>query len=574
MTGFLSELFSKLLIMSISASIVIIAIIFLRFILYKAPKSAVCVLWSLAAIRLILPFSIESSFSLMPSERNIGSALTAVSDGIGTVSPSLQQSAASAADITQQPPKNTFLFAEIVPFIWLAGLLFMLIFALVRFLRLKRTVRISIKSEDNVRCSDAVSSPFILGIFSPKIYLPSDIGEDEKRFILAHEKAHLKRHDHIIKPLAWLLLSVYWFNPLCIFAYILFSRDIESACDEKVINSLSFDGRKDYSRTLLKYSAQPGTHSICPLAFGEVNAKSRIKHILSYRKPTVWIIAAAVVLMCAAAAVFLTKPFDKPIIKPTENLTIDKTYFKFDSARLDYLYFSDDNGGLEISFNVKWENSSNENDTKLDRYIIKRLNINPDGSTEAVMLSDDKTEQSLSVNKSDLQTAYTYMLPDGASTPGKYSFTQTFTRNGKTGILLVEYSISEQTTHGATDDVTHDNKDIRSFERHIDRKKTVEYVYKLNPEDIMSCKLCLNNNMSFTMTFGELSSYIARGKYQYTDDGIKCITKDSGFEYLFRIIDNSRLSYSAEKSTQINFFADKGLIAVADGTVFTEKNNS
>ena len=138
----------------------------------------------------------------------------------------------------------------------------------------------------------------------------------------------------------------------------------------------------------------------------------------------------------------------------------------------------------------------------------------------------------------------------------------------------MEYSISEQTTHGATDDVTHDNKYIRSFERHIDRKKTVEYVYKLNPEDIMSCKLCLNNNMSFTMTFGELSSYIARGKYQYTDDGIKCITKDSGFEYLFRIIDNSRLSYSAEKSTQINFFADKGLISVADGTVFTEKNNS
>lgn len=573
MTAFLSEIFNKLLIMSISASIIIIAIILLRLIFQKAPKSAICLLWSLAAIRLILPFSIESSISLMPSERNIGSALTAVSDESGVVSPSLQPSAASAADITQQHVKGMFSFSDATHYIWLAGLIFMLIFALISFLRLKRIVRMSIKGEGNIRRCDAVVSPFILGVFAPKIYLPSDIEEDEKQFILAHEKTHIKRCDHIFKPLAWLLLSVYWFNPLCIVAYILFSRDLESACDEKVIDSLSFDGRKDYSRTLLKFSTQHDTTKICPLAFGEVGAKSRIKHILNYKKPALWIVLAVAMVLCVVAVSFLTNRKSTPILKPTDTLTIEKTDFKCSSATLDFVGFDDDNGKLEISFALQWKDKSEPNDTKLGRYTISKSTSNSDGSASYAFISDENSVRHIKTDDSPDKTTYTYALPKKAAEEGKYTFTQEFMRNGDAGSLTVEYTITDRKSADPTE-IYNGSSTVGSFKEYIDKKNTVIYEYNYKDDILSSCQLLLNDDMTFILTLGVLSSYIARGEYEYTADGIRCKEKDNGSVYLFRIIDNECIEYSAEQSAPIQIFTGHGLKTVTDSTVFTEQSNS
>ncbi|MCM1120231.1 MAG: M56 family metallopeptidase [bacterium] len=308
-------LFWKLVNMSVAASWGIMAVIVLRWLLHRAPGWMKCALWAMVAVRLVCPFSLESAFSLIPSSEIISSETVryaeqpAVNTGIPAINdalnPVLDSSLAPAPGDSVTPLQVWFFVGGLV---WAAGLAVFLGYALLSYLRLRRKVGEAVLSADQVYVCDAVRSPFILGVVRPRIYLPSDIDRAQMEYVLAHERAHLKRGDHWWKPLGYLLLAVYWFNPLVWVAYILFCRDIELACDEKVISRLNLDERKAYSNALVDRSTGRRMVMACPVAFGEVGVKERVKAVLHYRKPTFWLIVAAVLAMGIVAVCFLTDP--------------------------------------------------------------------------------------------------------------------------------------------------------------------------------------------------------------------------------------------------------------------------
>lgn len=315
----MENLFLHLLNLSITASYIILTVILLRFLLFKAPKWINCLLWSVVGLRLAIPFSIESVFSLIPSAEPIPqnimhSQTPQIHSGItplnNVINPVIEYSFAPDTSASTNPLQIAFFVASLV---WLAGLCAILLWGIVSYLKLRKNVSASIMLCDSIYYCDHISSPFILGIIRPRIYLPSTIAEDEKPHVIAHEKAHLARLDHIWKPIGFLLLCVYWFNPLVWLAYILFCRDIEKACDEKVIREMQTEERKKYSTALLNCSIRRLTVNACPLAFGEVGVKSRVKAILNYKKPAFWLIIVAIILCIALAVTFLTMPIDRNI---------------------------------------------------------------------------------------------------------------------------------------------------------------------------------------------------------------------------------------------------------------------
>ncbi|MBQ1367444.1 MAG: M56 family metallopeptidase [Firmicutes bacterium] len=326
----MNALFLKILNMSITASWLILAVVLARLLLKKAPKWVFCLLWGLVAIRLVCPFSLESSLSLIPSSETIPANIEmqqkpVIDSGITiideTVNPIITESFTPSPENSANPLQIVIPFVAIV---WITGVFIMLVYALISFLRLKGMVRVSVSVGKQIRACDEVKSPFILGVFRPIIYVPSFMSEETLDQVIRHEKAHLQRHDHWWKPLGFLLLAVYWFHPLCWIAYILLCRDIEMACDERVVRDMGKSDIAAYSQALLDCSMPRRTIAACPLAFGEGNVKTRIKSVLNYKKPAFWIIAAALVV-CAALAVFLmtdpsgNQPSDgESVINPTD----------------------------------------------------------------------------------------------------------------------------------------------------------------------------------------------------------------------------------------------------------------
>ncbi|MBR4768315.1 MAG: M56 family metallopeptidase, partial [Lachnospiraceae bacterium] len=320
----MSAVFLKILNMSIAASWLIAVVLVLRLLLRKAPKWISCVLWALVALRLVIPFSFESALSLIPSGETISTdsenddALV-IHSGIPVIDEAVK-SAEEAGEAAPGPidddgsiaPKNQRNWTFIAGIVWLSGMAGVLLWGLLSYLRIKKTVAPSAPLREGVLACDDITSPFILGVFRPLIYVPSGLDGEELEYALAHEKAHLKRHDHWWKPLGFLILAVYWFNPLCWLAYMLLSRDIESACDEKVIREMDKYETARYSEALLDLSLTEKRVTACPLAFGEVGVKQRVKEILNYKKPAFWVIIVALSVCAAVAICFLTNP------KPTE----------------------------------------------------------------------------------------------------------------------------------------------------------------------------------------------------------------------------------------------------------------
>lgn len=309
---------------SLAAGWLILAVIVVRLLLKKAPRRLSCVLWAVVAVRLLCPFFPVSSFSLIPSGETISAEVVrfapapAIDSGIPALNealnPMIGERFAPAPGTSVNP---LYIWTAVAGIVWFVGVAVMAGYALLGSLRMRSVVREAVPLEsgaalpDNVWLCDAVRSPFILGIVRPKIYLPSGITREQMLCILAHEQAHVERLDHCLKPFGWLLLSVYWFHPLVWIAYMLFCRDLELACDEKVVGGMDLDGRKAYSHALLACSLQRKMIFSYPLAFGEIGVRERVKGILHYRKPAGWL-AAVAVLACAAVAVcFLTDPKEK-----------------------------------------------------------------------------------------------------------------------------------------------------------------------------------------------------------------------------------------------------------------------
>ncbi len=314
----MENLFIKLFNISVTASFVVLAVILVRFIMKKSPKWIICILWSLVGLRLVFPFSIESVLSLIPSAETLPTDIMVthtpeIHSGIPFINSSVNPIISEAFKpnlTTSANPMQIIIF--IASIIWLVGICAMFIYSAVSYFNLKRKVSASVKKIDNIYYCDTIKSPFILGVIKPKIYLPSNIKSNNYNYVIAHEKAHIKRLDHIWKPFAFLVLSIYWYNPFLWLAYILFCRDIETACDQRVIKKMKTEEIKGYSTALLNFSTTKKSITACPLAFGEVGVKNRIKSILNYKKPTFWIIIISAILAVIIAVCFLTVPKEKP----------------------------------------------------------------------------------------------------------------------------------------------------------------------------------------------------------------------------------------------------------------------
>ena len=310
----MAQVFLTVLNMSIAASYAVLAVLVLRFALKKAPKWITVLLWGIVALRLAFPFSLESVFSLIPNAETVSPDIMmdrtpAINTGIPIVNEVINPviSGSFTPDpLTSANPLQIWI--PVCAVFWALGIVAMLVYTAVSYARIRRRVQTAVRLRGNVWQSENADSPFVLGLFRPRIYLPFAIGDGEMAHVIAHETAHIARRDHLWKPLGFLLLTVHWFNPVMWIGYALLCRDIELACDEKVIASLDREARADYSEALLSCSVNRRMIAACPLAFGEVGVKKRVRSVLCYRKPAFWLLAAAIVAVAAAAVCFLTDP--------------------------------------------------------------------------------------------------------------------------------------------------------------------------------------------------------------------------------------------------------------------------
>ncbi len=305
----MNDVFLTILNLSITASVVVVAVLLLRLGMEKAPKWISAALWAFVGARLIFPFAVESRISIIPSidTFSVQSAPSAesfkVHTGVNVINSAVNE------HITSSGGAAVIIDAiDVLSVLWLAGAAGLILYGLISYILLYIRVRTAIPFKDNIYQSEKVRSPFVLGFIRPRIFVPFNLDETTLEYVLSHEKAHLKRGDHLVKPLAYVLLCMHWFNPFIWLSYILLCRDIEVACDEKVIKELTFAERKNYALALLNCKVKNITVAVCPVAFGEVSVKARINNTLSYKKPALWVIIAAVAVAIIASGCLLTNP--------------------------------------------------------------------------------------------------------------------------------------------------------------------------------------------------------------------------------------------------------------------------
>lgn len=399
----MEALFVTLVNMSITASWLVLAVIGVRLVFRKTPKWILCLLWGLVALRLIFPFSLESALSLIPSTQTLPqeivyTAQPEIHSGIeavdSVVNPVLEENmTAPEPAVTSANPTQIWSF--FLAWAWAAGCGCMLLYALVSYLLLKHRVAAAIPLEKGIKQSELVDSPFVLGLFRPVIYLPISISPKDLPYVVAHEQSHIRRGDHWWKPVGFVLLSIYCFNPVLWVAYILLCRDIEAACDERVIRDMGMEDRRAYSTALLNCSIRRKSIAACPLAFGEVGVKERIKSVMHYKKPGFWILLAALVVTIVVAVCFLTNPvapqqvqwldLSKPTSESLQCKTVEETYYDHGvvtgTAKTEHYY---GNGGQRL-YMIEYRDGeiAGKIITDMDAYgnIVGSTSYQPDGIT-------------------------------------------------------------------------------------------------------------------------------------------------------------------------------------------------
>ncbi|MBR4867469.1 MAG: hypothetical protein IKU11_12330, partial [Clostridia bacterium] len=396
----MSAFFLDLLNASISASWIVLAVLLVRWALKKAPKWIAVLLWGLIAVRLICPFSLESVISLIPSAETISPQVLLESPEIdtgfsvinNTVNPIIKE---ATVQVSPEKGVNTMKMLVIVfSRVWAVGVGGMLLYAAISYACVKRKIGEAVLLRDRIFQSERVISPFVLGIVKPKIYLPYHVKEQDMPHVIAHEMAHIRRNDHLWKPLGFLLLAFHWFNPLMWLGYVLFCRDIELACDEKVVKKMNAGQKADYAQALMTCSVDRRMIAACPLAFGEVGVKNRIQSVLSYKKPAFWVMIAAVVSCILVAACFLTDPLpktDRVTLRETDGVGTDWTasyqvdlgrkvgsgtlvvesWYKGEIIRYNQVLITGKAKEFSLSMSVRRDEESNEGvdvDIKTDQY--------------------------------------------------------------------------------------------------------------------------------------------------------------------------------------------------------------
>lgn len=355
----MENIFLTIFNMSITASYIALAVILIRLLLKKAPKALRVIMWALVGIRLIFPFSFESILSLIPSTETVPqniiySQSPTINSGIPTINNAINPVISESLAPKNDGSNSLQIWVLIAAIVWVIGIAAMVIYAAVSYFKIRFKIREAAHLKENIYICDNVGTPFILGIIKPKIYIPSDMSAADLEYVTAHEKAHIKRLDHLWKPLGFLLLSVYWFNPILWVAYILLCKDIELACDEKVIRQMGAEIKKPYSEALLNCSVPKRLISACPLAFGETGVKSRIKSVLNYKRPTFWVIAIALISCIILSICFLTNP---------------------KSTTITYIEGSDFSRQIDDTVSVlkTTDGSSFSSITKVDKNLLKQL---------------------------------------------------------------------------------------------------------------------------------------------------------------------------------------------------------
>lgn len=317
----MAAVFAKLVSISIVANWLILAVILLRVLLKKAPRWITCILWVLVAVRLVFPFSIESPVSLIPETTSV------IQEAVDTnlIHPEVVPS--DTAEFTaQEENDNTYISSKssvsIIPFVWCFGVSLMLCYLVFSYFKMLWLVREAVPEREKIWVCDAVTTPFILGIIRPRIYLPSGLLEPNREYVIAHEQSHLRCKDHWWKPMAFVLLSVFWFNPLMWIAYALVCRDIEFACDERVVHHYGLPEKKAYSEALLECSRNRKLVLACPVAFGETAVIQRVRNVLNYKRPRFWVILICIIVIIITAIGFLTVPAKKDASDPVSTVPV------------------------------------------------------------------------------------------------------------------------------------------------------------------------------------------------------------------------------------------------------------
>lgn len=435
-------IFLTLLNQSIAASWLVLAVFLLRFLLKRAPRGMLCLLWAFVGIRLLCPFSVESILSLVPSAETfppeillspspqIQSGIPVLND---TLNPILSNSLAPEAGASVNPMQ---ILAFCASAIWLLGIVLLLAYLVFSILRVRRSVREAISLETGIYLCDSIDTPFLFGIFRPRIYLPSSLSEVDRKYVIAHEKAHLKRFDHLWKPLGFLFLTVYWFNPILWVAYILLCRDIEMACDERVIRQLGESGKKPYSTALINCSIPRRMIAACPIAFGEVGVKQRVRSVLHYRKPTFWILLLAVLLSVATAVCFLTNPKEDPAVSESELPGVSLEIVSLEPT------------APQPNLILKWNNETDQNLLLNEEfYIYQQVNGTWQDCRTVTPYFWHPLATKLSANSS---TEKIYLL-DGIhmGQRGRYRFESNFTTSDDTSTkykIQLEFTLNEDST--------------------------------------------------------------------------------------------------------------------------------
>ena len=484
----MSAVFLKVLNMSMTASWLILAVVLTRLILKKAPKWIPCLLWGLVAIRLICPFSFESVLSLIPSSETIPANIAlqpepAINSGITIVNEAVNPVVAES--FTPAPTDSANPLQIVIPvaaILWIAGIVIMLGYALISYLKLKKSLSVCVPAGERILACDEVKAPFILGVFRPVIYVPSSMSGKTLAHVIRHEKAHLQRHDHWWKPLGFLLLSVYWFNPLCWIAYILLCRDIEMACDEKVIRDMDKDDMAAYSQALLDCSFPRKRIAACPLAFGEVGVKERIKGVLNYKKPAFWIIVIAVAACVVTGVCFLTNPAGTALTKwGTDEADMNKALIDVQSFSVQYL-----------------NNEVACNDSDMNRFIATMSKIKVDRRPVSKSRDEDRSKVfTITINeqlKLNFNERFDEIWVDNGVKP---SYTYRITNPSVAEELLLDFNFTAKTGVG---EINMDSLRVK-YPEYFDLStfKGLElYVWQMAP-DSYSCGLMLGTNRNKTL---------------------------------------------------------------------------
>lgn len=405
-------IFVKLLNMSVSASGFILIAVLLRALLKRSPKWIHCLLWGLVAVRLVCPLSFESSFSLAPRADFVETKLGVQREDGRYMNSATDVSKVLNDDLDNAQNKNLANKGNAdrqgdwkkISWTWFVGAVLLLSYAAISYLRFRKKVQASVRLRDGIYVCDNIRTPFILGVIRPGIYLPSDMDEVQTDNVVAHERAHLSRLDQVWKPLGYCLLAVYWFNPLCWLAYVLFCRDMELACDEKVIRDMDVEDKKVYSRVLLSFSDPSHRIAAGPLAFGEIGVKKRIQSVLNYRKPAFWMVGLAILALVVTSLCFLTNP--KAANDPVQTMGTAE-YQLPDGLEAE----SADDLTIFTPNAYKVGSEASCADDKISAGYIQKFNTTDDWGT----MKDGKIEQVYSDNHSTVED---YGSVDGLCAPG------------------------------------------------------------------------------------------------------------------------------------------------------------